>query len=257
MLPFVNVGPVGFPTAPLIYILGAWLALYVVDRAARRLGEDWETLYALAATTLIAGFVGARLTFVLLHWSSFDDNLLGIFWPLTSGYSGFGAVLFAAAAAYFYARWKRIPLWTVLDALAPGLIVWLMITSLADFFGGPGYGTLTDLPWGVSQFGVRRHPVQLYELVVGFLALGAWWLASRPERRAFAGRPFLMATAVYAGGRLFVEAFRDNAWYTAGGLHVVQILSLIIMLGSLIFLARLSSRATTTAAGDALSDPTT
>ncbi len=242
MLPYVNLGPFGFPTAPLLYLLGAWVSLYVVDRAARRLGQESETMYALAATTLIAGFVGARLTFVLLHWSSYDDNLLGILWPLNSGYNGFGGVFFAAAAAFFYARWKRIDLWTALDALAPGIITWLMFSSLADFLGGPGYGTLTGLPWGVSQYGVRRHPVQIYEILVGLAALGAWWLATRPERRGFAGRPFLMTTAVYAGGRLFVEAFRDNAWYTTNGLHVVQIFALIIMVGSLILLARLSSQ---------------
>jgi prolipoprotein diacylglyceryltransferase len=178
----------------------------------------------------------------MLHWSSFDDNLLGILWPLTSGYSGFGGAIFAAAAAFFYARWKRIDPWTALDALAPGIISWLMFTSLADFFGGPGYGTLTDLPWGVSQFGVRRQPVQIYEIIVGFAALGTWWLATRPEKRGFAGRAFLMSTAVYSGGRLFVEAFRDNAWYTTSGLHAIQIICLIVMVGSLILLARLSSR---------------
>lgn len=242
MLPYINLGPFRFPTAPLLYIFGAWLALFTVDRAARRLGEDNETLYALAATTLISGFVGARLTFVLLHWSSFDDNLLGILWPLNSGYSGFGGVVIAAAAAYFYARWKRIPLRTALDALAPGIIVWLIIASLADFLGGPGYGTLTDVPWGVSQFGVRRHPVQLYEIVVGLLALGAWWMATRPGKHGLPGRPFLMSATVYSGGRLFVEAFRDNAWTTAGGLHVIQIISLVVMLVCLLLLARLSTQ---------------
>lgn len=55
--------------------------------------------------------------------------------------------------------------------------------------GGPGYGVLTAVPWGMTQFGVRRHPVQLYELVVGGLALLAWWRASRRERSEVA-RPF-------------------------------------------------------------------
>ncbi|MEZ4518647.1 MAG: prolipoprotein diacylglyceryl transferase [Chloroflexota bacterium] len=241
MLPYINLGSIGFPTAPLVYIIGAWVSLYVVDRAARRLELDAETIYSLAAATLISGFVGARLTFVLLHWSSFDDNLLGILWPLNSGYSGVGGVLFAAAATYFYARWKRLDLWTVLDALAPGIISWLIFTSLADFLGGPGFGALTSLPWGIEQYGVQRHPVQIYEILVGLASLGVWWLATQPERRSLDGRAFLMTTAVYAGGRLFVEAFRDNAWYTTNGLHVVQIISFVIMLGSLLLLAWRSS----------------
>ncbi len=162
MLPFLNLGPLALPTAPLVYLLGVWLSLFAVDRAARRLGLDAERHYALATTAAVAGFLGARLTFVLLHWSSYDDNLLGIVWPLTTGYNAFGGALIGAAAAFFYGRWRRLPLWPALDVLAPGLLVFLIAVSLADFLGGAGYGSLTSMPWGVTTFGVRRHAVQLY-----------------------------------------------------------------------------------------------
>lgn len=240
MLPFLNLGPLGLPTAPLVYILGIWLALYAVDRAARRLGFDPEHNYGLAATALLAGFVGARLAFVLLRWSSFDDNLLGIIWPLTSGFNALGGVVIAVAAAFFYARWKRLPLWPSLDALTPGLIIFLMTASLADLLGGPGYGTLTDVSWGLTQYGVRRHPVQIYEILAGLLALGLWWWATMPRYREVSGRPALLALAVYAGGRLFVEAYRDNAWLALDGIRVVQVISLVVLLAALILLARKS-----------------
>src|SRR5690606_37496711 len=102
MFPYLNLGPIGLPTAPVVYLLGIWLALYAVDRAARRLGQEPERLYALASVALLGGFVGARLVFVLLHWSSFDDNFLGIVWPLTSGYNALGGILIGATAAFFY-----------------------------------------------------------------------------------------------------------------------------------------------------------
>ena len=178
MLPFLNLGPLALPTAPLVYLFGVWLALWAVDRAARRLGLDAERHYALATTAVLAGFIGARLAFVLLHWSSYNDNLLGIVWPLTSGYSAVGGALIGAAAAVFYGRWRRLSLWPALDALAPGLLLFLIAVSLADFLGGAGYGSLTNMPWGVTVFGVRRHAVQLYEALVGVVALGAWWVAT-------------------------------------------------------------------------------
>lgn len=244
MLPYLNLGPIGLPTGPLTYIIGSWLALFVVDRAARRLGRDPERYYALAGVLLLGGFIGARLTFVMLHWSSFDDNLLGIIWPLNSGYNAAGGVIIGAAAAFFYGRWRGLPLWPSLDVMAPGIVVWLMAVSLADFLGGPGFGTLTSMPWGITQYGVRRHPVQLYEMAVGVVALAGWWLASRPraagEPPLVDGRPFLLTTAVYAGGRLFVEAFRDNAWMTDGGIRIVQVISLVVMVAALVLLARIS-----------------
>ena len=100
------------------------------------------------------------------YWSSFDDNLLGIVWPLTSGYHAAGGVVIGLAAGFFYGRWRRLALWPALDALAPGLIVFLMAVSLADFLGGAGYGSLTAMPWGINQFGVRRHAVQLYDCLL-------------------------------------------------------------------------------------------
>lgn len=241
MLPYLNLGPIGLPTAPLVYLLGVWLALYVVDRAARRLGRDPERHYAVASTALLGGFIGARVVFVLLHWSSYDDNLRGIIWPLTSGYNAAGGVLIGLAAAFFYGRWRRLSLWPALDVLAPGLIVFLMAVSLADFLGGAGYGSLTSLPWGIEQFGVKRHAVQIYEILAGLAALGAWWVATSPRFRGVDGRPFLVTVAVYAAGRLFVDAYNETTPLMGGGFHVIQIAALGIMVASLVALWRLSA----------------
>lgn len=241
MLPYLNIGPIGLPTAPLVYLLGMWLALYAVDRAARRLGRDPERHYAIASVALLGGFIGARLAFVLLHWSSYDDNLLGIVWPLTSGYNAAGGVLIGLAAAFFYGRWRDLDLWPALDVLAPGLLVFLMAVSLAEFLGGAGYGSLTSLPWGINQFGVRRHAVQIYEVLAGVAALAAWWAATSPRFRGIDGRPFLVAAAVYAAGRLFVDAFKETTPLVGGGFHLMQIVALATVLVALFLLARLST----------------
>ena len=82
-----------------------------------------------------------------------------------------------------------MPLAPTLDALAPVFVGGLMVASFADFLGGPGFGTPTNMPWGISNFGISRHPVQLYELLVGLLALLVWWLLR--QRRAYAGQLFL------------------------------------------------------------------
>ena len=247
MLPILNLGPLGLPTGPLVYLIGAWLALWAVDRAARRVSGrrvaagqpalDPERAYALALTALLAGFIGARLMFVLLHWSSYDDNLLGVVWPLNTGYNAVGGALIAAAAGVFYGRWRRLPLWPALDALSPGLLVFLIAVSLADFLGGAGYGSLTNMPWGMDVFGVRRHAVQLYEALVGVVALGAWWAATSARVPVVPGRPFLWATIAYAGGRLLVDAYRENAALMAGGLHVTQVGALAILLTAMALLA--------------------
>lgn len=244
MYPTLEIGPLVIPTAGLVYILGLWLALSAVERAAARLGLHVPATYTLAVTGVAAGFVGARLIFVSLHWQAYADNLLGIVWPLTSGFNLPAGLLVGVAAAFLYGRARDLPSAATLDALAPGLLVALIAVSLADFLAGPGYGQQADLPWSISLFGIRRHPVQLYEIAAGAGGLLAWrWAVGMlPDRRSgrFSGQPFLVSAAIYSAGRLLADAYRANTPLTTGGYHVVQIISLAVLLVCLFFLARLA-----------------
>lgn len=236
MLPTISLGSIVIPTAGLVYILGAWITLSVIERAAKASNLDAEATYSLSAVALAAGFIGARLTFVVLHWSAYQNNLGGIVWPLTSGFEIWGGLFFGLTAAFFYGRARQLPPLATLDALVPGLLTAFIIISLADFLGGPGYGEETDVFWGILLFGVRRHPVQIYEIVIGLLALLVWW--RNLGHRTFDGQLFLIGTAVYSGGRLLVDPYRANAWLTSSGYHILQIFSLLILLACLLILAR-------------------
>lgn len=236
MLPTISLGPLVLPTAGLVYIIGAWFILSVIERAAKALNLDVEATYNLSTIALVAGFIGARLTFVALHWSAYQDNLAGIVWPLTSGFDIWGGLFFGIAAAFFYGRFRQLPPFATLDAIIPGLLTAFIVISMADFFGGPGYGEETGVFWGISLFGIRRHPVQLYEILVGGLALFAWWRVL--PNRTFNGQLFLIGTAVYSAGRLLTDAYRANAWLTDSGYHILQFFSLFTLLASLTILAR-------------------
>jgi len=236
MLPTLNIGPLAIPTGGLVYILGIWLTLFAVEKAAGLLELRINDVYNLATVALAVGFVTARLAFVVTYWSAYEDNLLGIVWPLNAGFNVWAGLMGGVAAGFFYGRAKRLEPDSTLDALAPGLLVALMTVSLADMLAGPGYGTEADLLWSVNLFGIQRHPVQLYELLIGAVTLLAWlYLARRPHHPA---QPFLAAVAIYRAGRLFVDTFRPTAWLTASGYHILQIIALIILLAALFLLGR-------------------
>jgi len=239
MYPAINIGSLTLPTAAFIYLVGAWLSLGLVERAAKMMGLDAEKMYGTAVTGIIAGLVGARLLFVALYWSAFRENLMGIVWPINSGYNMWGGLIFGLAGAFFYGRATQLSLGDTLDALAPGLLLAFVAISLADFLAGPGFGVLTRVPWAITQFSMRRHPVQIYEILAGMGVLAVWWRV-RPYR-AFPGQLFLIAAILYSGGRLFLDTFRANAWVSAGGYHILQIISLVIMLTALYLLGRLQN----------------
>ena len=237
MFPTLNIGGLVFPTAGLVIIIGAWLCLSLVERAADRIRQNRELIYGVAATAVFVGFIGARLTFVSQYWPAFSNNLLSIIWPLNSGYNIWGGLILGVTGAFFYGRAKQLRPLPALDALIPGVVLGLIVVSLADFLGGPGYGSLTSLPWGITQYGVRRHPVQLYELIVGVLALFTWWRITQPATYAV-GRPLLLTIAVYSAGRLLVDAFRDNPPVVGAGYHILQIVSLLILVAALFQISR-------------------
>ncbi|MEM7331164.1 MAG: prolipoprotein diacylglyceryl transferase family protein [Chloroflexota bacterium] len=227
MYPAINIAGFALPTAGLLYIFGAYFTLSVIEKTAVWVNHDSEEIYALGTVTLVAGVVGARLVFVSEYWAAFSTNMVSIVWPLNTGYNSWAGLLIGLVAGFFYARGKQMPPAKTLDAIVPGLVFGLMIISLKDFLAGPGYGVISTVPWAISQFGISRHPVQIYELIAGVVSLGIWWRMSRSERRD--GLLFLITTGVYSASRLYLDALRDNAWLTTNGLHVWQIISFIIL----------------------------
>ena len=237
MYPSLPIGGLVLPTTPLTLIVGMWAALTYIERAAKRLvPAQADKIYNLASTGLFGGIIGARLLFVVAHWSAYQNNLLGLVWPITSGFNVGGGLVVGALVAFFYGRFHQLDPATTSDILAPGIIIILIAVSLSDFLGGPGYGTLSNLPWAISLFGLRRHPVQIYEMLIGLAALGLWWHNS--QKWYFTGHLFLSTFALYSAGRLFVDAFRDNSLLTADGYHIIQIISLTLLLATLFILAR-------------------
>lgn len=234
MYPTINIGSFALPTAGLLYIFGAYFCLDLLERTAVRVKHDPTQMYALGTTTLVAGIVGARLVFVIEYWAAFRENLLSIVWPLNSGYNSWAGLLIGLTAGFFYARARQLPPAKTLDALVPGVLAGFAIISLKDFLVGPGYGTASTLPWALSQFGISRHPVQIYELLLAVVAFYSWWRMTR--RSVQSGFPVLVVTAVYSAGRLYLDAFRENAWLTANGLHVWQLVSFVALIAALFFL---------------------
>jgi phosphatidylglycerol:prolipoprotein diacylglycerol transferase len=146
-----------------------------------------------------------------------------------------GALTGGVVAIVYWSR-RRLPLGTTLDAIAPGLTFALALERLGAFLDGSGFGEPTTLPWGVYLWDEFRHPVQLYETAALLVVLGIlwWWRA----RRSFDGYSFTLFVVLYAGHRLFLEAFRAETPLMANGVRAVQVVALGIMLIAVAYLYR-------------------
>jgi phosphatidylglycerol:prolipoprotein diacylglycerol transferase len=205
---------------------------------------DADHVYNLGFYTLLATLVGARLAFVIGNWSAYRDAPLSALSPTTTAFAWpEGAVLGAIVAVIYWLRY-RLPVGLTLDAIAPGLALAMAIERLGAFLGGVNFGEPTGLPWGVFMWGEVRHPVQIYEMLalLVILAVLLWQQGHRPfgklRTMPFDGFTFVLFVALYAGSRLFLEAFRADAALISGGLRAVQLVALAALLASVWYLYR-------------------
>ena len=72
------------------------------------------------------------------------------------------------------------------------------------------------------MWNATRHPTQIYELVAALIIFA---LLGFRKSDSPAGSNFLLFTALTAGARLFLEAFRGDSTLIFGGLRLAQVIA--------------------------------
>jgi phosphatidylglycerol:prolipoprotein diacylglycerol transferase len=233
MAPYLSIFGFSIQAYPLFLLIAVMAGLWLAARQARRLGLDADHVYNLGFYTLLATLVGARLAFVIGNWSAYRDAPLSALSPTTTAFAWPEGAVFGAIVAVIYWLRYRLPVGLTLDAIAPGLALAMAIERLGAFLGGVNFGEPTGLPWGVFMWGEVRHPAQIYEMLALLVILAV--LLWQQDRRPF-GK--LLFVALYAGSRLFLEAFRADAALISGGLRAVQLVALGVLLIAVYYLYR-------------------
>jgi phosphatidylglycerol:prolipoprotein diacylglycerol transferase len=123
---------------------------------ARRWGISADTISSLAMWMLLAGFLGARLFFVIEYWdefrrSSWPETLAGVVQFTEGGLIVYGALIAVLPALLvFSARHGLSPL-VLGDVVAPGMVIGLAFGRLGCLMNGCCYGGVCDqAPWSVQ-----------------------------------------------------------------------------------------------------------
>lgn len=158
---------------------GGCLLLWVAAQAPHHY-RRWLDTYLL---TLLAGLVGARVGYVLLHPSDFQLNWLDSLRLWYGGLSWQGALLGAGLGLWLLLRWRRwVPAAAFLDGLALALPLLWMALWWACRGAGCGIGPQVDDPaayplWLVSYLPDRlgwvepRYELQMLAILLGLLIL--------------------------------------------------------------------------------------
>ncbi|HEV2440240.1 MAG TPA: prolipoprotein diacylglyceryl transferase [bacterium] len=207
----VELGPLTVRWYGVMMGLALFLSIPITAHFAARFGLDRAVIDAIAVPFLAALVLGARAGYVLSHLSEFAGRPLAVILPPYAGLSSHGSI---AAGLLFLAWWcprHRVPVWRLLDAAAPAMLVAIILVRWGNFMNGELFGAPTSLPWGIAVPGVPggpRHPLPLYE-IAGTLAIlaGVLVLARRQEAARTGGRPEVL--------RQTGRPFDGGVWWSA------------------------------------------
>jgi phosphatidylglycerol:prolipoprotein diacylglycerol transferase len=225
---------------PLIAI-GVLVAVFVAVRRAKTVGLSTDLVLDLTFYSVIIGFVGSRVFFILQDLRGFAEAPRDYIFT-RQGYVFFGGLVPALAFAIWYLRKKQADPWQVGDVAAPSIALGHMFGRIGCFFSGCCYGRLCPPgweSWGVTfpkvtdpatgevifSFSYMDHlargligpdavrslpifPTQLYEATANFLVfLGLTWLW---RRRRFRGQIFAGYLMAYGIARFLLEFLRGD-----------------------------------------------
>ena len=214
-----KLGPFAIHTYGLVVAVGFLTAVEVAKAQAARAGLDRHRVADMAFWVLLVGFCGARTLYMCTRgWDYFMSDPMQFFRIWEGGLVFFGGPLAVVPWATWYLKRHRVPVWPVLDAMTPGLVIAHAIGRVGCVFSGCCYGRPTTEPWGIIldhsplvEPALRHtplHPVQLYESFSLLLLFALLIALSR--RRIFPGAIAVTYLVIYPLIRSVVETYRGD-----------------------------------------------
>ena len=155
--------------------LGVLVGVQLLTTHLRRIDVDPDRITSLAIWIVVAGFVGARLTFVLSHLGDYADEPWRAIAVWQGGLQFFGGFVAAIGVLLWWLRRNPdIPALVMADGLALGLPAGLAIGRIGCYAVGEHLGHETSFPLAIHyeggttvegplRIGSHVHSTALYE----------------------------------------------------------------------------------------------
>ena len=237
----------------LCILTGIIVGVYMMIKEGKRLGIYSDFIYYGVILTVPLAIVGARLWYILFN---LDDGwtfskIIG----LDGGLAGLaiqGAVIMAVIVVYFWCRYKKMPIYRVIDIVAPAMLVAQMFGRWGNFFNKELYGPIVQneglfqalLPRFITDNmyinGYYRHPTFLYEGSLNLLGAVIMLVLRRKYSKLKSGDLMGGYFLWYGIVRIFTETLRSksgaNEVLMIGGIRVSILISVIFIIIGIAFI---------------------
>lgn len=220
----ITIGDIEVRWYGIIICIGMLLAVAYVMLRAKQKGISIDDVIDIALVIIPCGIVGARLYYVILEfdryiyteggfWKNLGETLYNIIAVWEGGLAIYGGIIAGGLALVWIAKRKKLNVFTVLDMVAPAVMIGQILGRWGNFFNGEAHGGETDIfcRMGLWEKGeqIFVHPTFLYESLwnlVGFVIANILY-----KKKKFEGQIFFFYIAWYGFGRMIIEQLRTDS----------------------------------------------
>ena len=239
---FITVGPFHVTWYALLIVTGAVISFEIIKREVKKMGYAPESVEDLFLWTLLFGFLGARLWYVVFYdlkmYLAQPERILAI-WE--GGLAIQGGLVFGGLTIYMYLKKRKISVLRWLDVIAPAVLIAQALGRWGNFVNKEAFGNVVSESFfkfypafiknGMFIDGEYRVPTFLFESVaniIGFFVIA--YLLKRilkPKR----GHGFYGYLTWYGLTRFFIEGMRtDSLMLFNTGIRMAQLTSIVFVL---------------------------
>ena len=227
MFPFVRLGSWLIQMPFLALLVGLWGGMILLDHESKRMKLNPSTVANLVIYSTLAGLIGARLGYALQFRALYASKPLSLLALTPTTLSPSMGFLVGLIAFWILLDHQNLPVRPALDALAPGLALFMVFLGASHILSGDAYGAPTRVPWAIRLWNEYRHPSQFYETFTALIIFLV--ILKRFPKPDGAGLNFGLTIALTAASRVFLETFRGDSVFWPAGFRAAQVIALVLM----------------------------
>lgn len=236
-----SIGPLTIHGYGLMIAIGIFLCVLMGMKRAKNRSLNEESVLDIAMISVICGFIGSKILYVLVEFDSFLENPANVLG--SEGFVVYGGIIAGVLSAIVYCRRKDLVFLEYFDLLAPSLSLAQGFGRIGCFLAGCCYGKETDSVFGVvfpegsfAPAGVKLIPTQLLSSAGDFLIMAILLIYSKKCKRD--GNVGALYLLLYGIGRFLIEFLRFDDRGAVGILSTSQFISIGIVAVSLLMFFR-------------------
>lgn len=224
----IEIGPLEIHFYGIMIGLGVVVAAIVTTRRYAKFGGDPSILDPVILWTVVIGFAGARVGYIITHTSRYAGEWYKILFIWEGGLALYGGLTAGAAAAIYMIKKQGGKFVMFADAIAVGLPLAQALGRFGNYFNQELFGTPSTLPWAIEIERAFRpaeyvdyetfHPTFAYELLWNVLITVPLILFLESRDKLAKGARFPVYMITYGTIRFLTELLRTDTTFRLLGI---------------------------------------